>query len=246
MNSEDIQKKNLSQNSQRKPWSESDRATELTAHTSLLKCRQLTLGYGSKDLVRDLDYDINAGDYLCIVGRNGSGKTTFLRGIAGLLKPKSGVIELCDGLSRNQIGYLPQMTIVQKDFPASVEEIVLSAFQGKHRLLPFYRKAHRDRAMECMALTRTESLAKSCFRELSGGQKQRVLLARALCAAERLLLLDEPVTGLDPESTETMYRIIEELHQKGMTVVMVTHDVDTALDDATRVLDFNTISTKEK
>ena len=246
MNSEDIQKKNLSQNSQREPWSESDRATELTAHTSLLKCRQLTLGYGSKDLVHDLDYDINAGDYLCIVGRNGSGKTTFLRGIAGLLKPKSGVIELCDGLSRNQIGYLPQMTIVQKDFPASVEEIVLSAFQGKHRLLPFYRKAHRARAMECMALTRTESLAKSCFRELSGGQKQRVLLARALCAAERLLLLDEPVTGLDPESTETMYRIIEELHQKGMTVVMVTHDVDTALDDATRVLDFNTISTKGK
>ena len=246
MNSEDIQKKNLSQNSQREPWSESDRATELTAHTSLLKCRQLTLGYGSKDLVRDLDYDVNAGDYLCIVGRNGSGKTTFLRGIAGLLKPKSGVIELCDGLSRNQIGYLPQMTIVQKDFPASVEEIVLSAFQGKHRLLPFYRKAHRNRAMECMALTRTESLAKSCFRELSGGQKQRVLLARALCAAERLLLLDEPVTGLDPESTETMYRIIEELHQKGMTVVMVTHDVDTALDDATRVLDFNTISVKGK
>ena len=241
MNSEDIQRKSLSQNSQREP-----QATELTAHTSLLKCRQLTLGYGSKDLVRDLDYDINAGDYLCIVGRNGSGKTTFLRGIAGLLKPKSGVIELCDGLSRNQIGYLPQMTIVQKDFPASVEEIVLSAFQGKHRLLPFYRKAHRDRAMECMAQTRTESLAKSCFRELSGGQKQRVLLARALCAAERLLLLDEPVTGLDPESTETMYRIIEELHQKGMTVVMVTHDVDTALDDATRVLDFNTISTKEK
>ena len=241
MNSEDIQKKNLSQNSQREP-----QATELTAHTSLLKCRQLTLGYGSKDLVRDLDYDVNAGDYLCIVGRNGSGKTTFLRGIAGLLKPKSGVIELCDGLSRNQIGYLPQMTIVQKDFPASVEEIVLSAFQGKHRLLPFYRKAHRDRAMDCMALTRTESLAKSCFRELSGGQKQRVLLARALCAAERLLLLDEPVTGLDPESTETMYRIIEELHQKGMTVVMVTHDVDTALDDATRVLDFNKISMKGK
>ena len=166
MNSDDIQKKNLSQNSQREP-----QATELTAHTSLLKCRQLTLGYGNKDLVRDLDYDVNAGDYLCIVGRNGSGKTTFLRGIAGLLKPKSGVIELCDGLSRNQIGYLPQMTVVQKDFPASVEEIVLSAFQGKHRLLPFYRKAHRDRAMECMALTRTESLAKSCFRELSGGPK---------------------------------------------------------------------------
>lgn len=212
----------------------------------LLKCRQLTLGYGSKDLVRDLDYDVNVGDYLCIVGRNGSGKTTFLRGLAGLLKPKSGSIELCDGLRRSQIGYLPQMTLVQKDFPASVEEIVLSAFQGKHRLLPFYRAAHREAAMEAMALTRTESLAKSCFRELSGGQKQRVLLARALCAAERLLLLDEPVTGLDPESAETMYRIIKDLYQKGMTVVMVTHDVDTALGDASRVMDFNTISVKGK
>ena len=212
----------------------------------LIKCRQLTLGYGNKDIVSDFDYDINAGDYLCIVGRNGSGKTTLLRGISGLLSPKSGSIELCDGLTRNQIGYLPQITNVQKDFPASVEEIVLSAFQGKKGLLPFYKRAHRDRAMECMALTRTESLAKSCFRELSGGQRQRVLLARALCAAERLLLLDEPVTGLDPGATETMYRISEELHQKGMTVVMVTHDVDTALDDATRVLDFNTISTKEK
>ena len=212
----------------------------------LIKCRQLTLGYGSKDLVRDLDYDVNVGDYLCIVGRNGSGKTTFLRGLAGLLKPKSGDIELCEGLKRSQIGYLPQMTVVQKDFPASVEEIVLSAFQGKHRLLPFYGRAHRERAMECMALTRTESLRKSCFRELSGGQKQRVLLARALCAAERLLLLDEPVTGLDPESAKTMYRIIEDLHQNGMTVVMVTHDVDTALSASTRVLDFNEISAKGK
>ena len=212
----------------------------------LIKCRQLTLGYGSKDLVRDLDYDVNVGDYLCIIGRNGSGKTTFLRGIAGLLKPKSGDIELCEGLKRSEIGYLPQMTLVQRDFPASVEEIVLSAFQGKHRLLPFYGRARRERAMECMALTRTESLRKSCFRELSGGQKQRVLLARALCAAERLLLLDEPVTGLDPESSETMYRVIKDLHKKGMTIVMVTHDVDSALSDATRVMNFDQISVKGK
>ena len=136
------------------------------------------------------------------------------------------------------------MTVVQKDFPASVEEIVLSAFQGKFRLLPFYGRAQRDRAMECMALTRTESLRKSCFRELSGGQKQRVLLARALCAAERLLLLDEPVAGLDPESAEAMYRIVGDLHKNGMTVVMVTHDVDSALGSATRVMDFNTISVR--
>ena len=212
----------------------------------LITCRQLTLGYGNKDIVRDLDYDVNVGDYLCIIGRNGSGKTTFLRGLSGLLSPKSGDIELCEGLKRSEIGYLPQMTLVQRDFPASVEEIVLSAFQGKHRLLPFYGRARRERAMECMALTRTESLRKSCFRELSGGQKQRVLLARALCAAERLLLLDEPVTGLDPESTETMYRVINDLHKKGMTIVMVTHDVDSALDDATRVMNFDQISVKGK
>ena len=214
--------------------------------TPMIKCRQLTLGYGSKDIVRDLDYEVNVEDYLCIIGRNGSGKTTFLRGLAGLLSPKSGSIELCDGLKRSQIGFLPQMNVVQKDFPASVEEIVLSAFQGKFRLLPLYGRAQRERAMECMALTRTESLRKSCFRELSGGQKQRVLLARALCAADRLLLLDEPVTGLDPESTETMYHVIKDLHRQGMTIVMVTHDVEDGLNDATRVMNFDQISVKGK
>ena len=212
----------------------------------LLKCRQLTLSYGNKDIVTDFDYDIDVGDYLCIVGRNGSGKTTLLRGIAGLLSPKSGSIELCDGLTRNQIGYLPQMTTVQKDFPASVEEIVLSAFQGKKRFLPFYGKALQKRAIECMALTRTDSLRKACFRELSGGQRQRVLLARALCAAERLLLLDEPVTGLDPESTESMYRIISDLHHNGMTLVMVTHDLEAANRESSRILDFNPIEDRRK
>ena len=211
--------------------------------SALLKCRQLTLGYGNKDVVRDLDYDVNAGDYLCIVGRNGSGKTTFLRGLAGLLSPRSGSVELCDGLKRNQIGFLPQITVVQKDFPATVEEIVLSAFQGKKFFLPFYGRAQRERAMESMALTRTESLAKSCFRELSGGQKQRVLLARALTAAERLLLLDEPVTGLDPESADSMYRIFAFLlREKNMTIVMVTHDIEAAQKEASRVLDFNSMT----
>ena len=209
----------------------------------MIKCRNLTLGYGSKNIVNGFDYDINTGDYLCIIGRNGCGKTTFLRGLAGVLRPKAGKIELRDNLTRKQIGYLPQITIAQKDFPASVEEIVLSAFQGKSLLLPFYGSALRERASECLALTRTENLRKSCFRELSGGQKQRVLLARALCAADRLLLLDEPVTGLDPESAQNMYSIIKTLHeQKNMTIVMVTHDVESAQKYATRILDFNDIA----
>lgn len=206
----------------------------------LLKCNKLTLGYNNKDILHSFDYGIHSGEYLCIIGRNGCGKTTFLRGLAGVLRPKSGKIELCDNLRRNQIGYLPQITIAQKDFPASVEEIVLSAFQGKSLLLPFYGKALRKRANECLELTRTENLRKESFRELSGGQKQRVLLARALCAAERLLLLDEPVTGLDPESSQNMYSIIKDLHEnKNMTIVMVTHDVEAARNNATRILNFN-------
>ncbi len=209
---------------------------------NLIKCSQLTLGYGSKNIVNSFNYEINAGDYLCIIGRNGCGKTTFLRGLAGVLRPKAGKIELRDNLQRKQIGYLPQITVTQKDFPASVEEIVLSAFQGKSLLLPFYGRALRERANECLALTRTENLRKACFRELSGGQKQRVLLARALCAAERMLLLDEPVTGLDPESSQNMYNIIKELHeQKKMTIVMVTHDVEASAKYATRLLNFNEI-----
>ena len=209
----------------------------------LLKCNKLTLGYNNKDILHSFDYGIHSGEYLCIIGRNGCGKTTFLRGLAGVLRPKSGKIELCDNLRRNQIGYLPQITIAQKDFPASVEEIVLSAFQGKSLLLPFYGKALRKRANECLELTRTENLRKESFRELSGGQKQRVLLARALCAAERLLLLDEPVTGLDPESSQNMYNIIKDLHEnKNMTIVMVTHDIEAAHSNATRILNFNELA----
>lgn len=208
----------------------------------LLKCSNITLGYGSKNIVNNFNYTIHSGDYLSIIGRNGCGKTTFLRGLAGVLHPRAGKIELNSGLKRNQIGYLPQITVTQKDFPASVEEIVLSAFQGKKLLLPFYGKALRKRADECLELTHATNLRKESFRELSGGQKQRVLLARALCAAERLLLLDEPVTGLDPESSQNMYNIIRDLHEnKNMTIVMVTHDIDAARNNSTRILNFNEI-----
>lgn len=214
----------------------------INSTSPLLKCSNITLGYGSKNIVNNFNYTIHSGDYLSIIGRNGCGKTTFLRGLAGVLHPRAGKIELSSGLKRNQIGYLPQITVTQKDFPASVEEIVLSAFQGKSLLLPFYGKALRKRADECLELTHATNLRKESFRELSGGQKQRVLLARALCAAERLLLLDEPVTGLDPESSQNMYNIIKDLHEnKNMTIVMVTHDIDAARNNSTRILNFNEI-----
>lgn len=214
----------------------------INSTSPLLKCSNITLGYGSKNIVNNFNYTIHSGDYLSIIGRNGCGKTTFLRGLAGVLHPRAGKIELSSGLKRNQIGYLPQITVTQKDFPASVEEIVLSAFQGKSLLLPFYGKALRKRADECLEMTHATNLRKESFRELSGGQKQRVLLARALCAAERLLLLDEPVTGLDPESSQNMYNIIKDLHEnKNMTIVMVTHDIDAARNNSTRILNFNEI-----
>ncbi|WP_295069444.1 ATP-binding cassette domain-containing protein [uncultured Fibrobacter sp.] len=215
----------------------------INSTSPLLKCSNITLGYGSKNIVNNFNYTIHSGDYLSIIGRNGCGKTTFLRGLAGVLHPRAGKIELSSGLKRNQIGYLPQITVTQKDFPASVEEIVLSAFQGKSLLLPFYGKALRKRADECLEMTHATNLRKESFRELSGGQKQRVLLARALCAAERLLLLDEPVTGLDPESSQNMYNIIKDLHEnKNMTIVMVTHDIDAARNNSTRILNFNEIA----
>ena len=215
----------------------------INSTSPLLKCSNITLGYGSKNIVNNFNYTIHSGDYLSIIGRNGCGKTTFLRGLAGVLHPRAGKIGLSSGLKRNQIGYLPQITVTQKDFPASVEEIVLSAFQGKSLLLPFYGKALRKRADECLEMTHATNLRKESFRELSGGQKQRVLLARALCAAERLLLLDEPVTGLDPESSQNMYNIIKDLHEnKNMTIVMVTHDIDAARNNSTRILNFNEIA----
>ena len=208
--------------------------------------RDLSLGYDAHSIVEGLNFTVNAGDYLCIVGENGSGKTTLMKTLLHLQEPVGGQILIGDGLKKNEIGYLPQQTVVQKDFPASVREIVLSGCQGRCGLRPFYNKEEKQLAEENMQRMGITELASRCYRELSGGQQQRVLLARALCATKKVLLLDEPVTGLDPESAEAMYRIINDLHKNGMTVVMVTHDVDSALDSATRVMNFDQISVKGK
>ena len=163
-----------------------------------LLCRDLTLGYDQKSILEHLNFEVNAGDYLCIVGENGSGKSTLMKTILGLQPPLAGTVERGDGLRANEIGYLPQQTLVQRDFPASVEEIVLSGRQGRTGFWPFYRKADRESAEKNMERMGITAFRKRCYRELSGGQQQRVLLARALCATERMLLLDEPVSGLDP------------------------------------------------
>ena len=203
---------------------------------SLLTVSDLTIGYESAALVQDLNFSVNKGDYLCIVGENGSGKSTLMKTLLGLLKPISGAIKPGDGLKSNEIGYLPQQTEVQRDFPASVTELVMSGFAGAMGLRPFYTRAEKETALKNMMRMGIEDLKHSCYRELSGGQQQRVLLARALCATSRLLLLDEPVSGLDPKVTEDMYRLIASINRSGTAIIMISHDIHAAVSYATHVL----------
>ena len=203
---------------------------------ALLTCDSVTLGYENTVLVRDLSFSVNAGDYLCIVGENGTGKSTLMRTLLHLQEPMAGVIRTGDGVRPHDIGYLPQQTVVQRDFPASVAEIVLSGCQGKCGLRPFYSKDEKRLAAESMARMGVTDLADRCCRELSGGQQQRVLLARALCSAGKLLLLDEPVSGLDPRVTAEMYNLIESLNREGVTIVMISHDLAAAMRYASHIL----------
>lgn len=202
-----------------------------------LLCNQVSVGYEGKAVLQNLNFAVNAGDYLCIVGENGSGKSTLMKTLLGLQPPLAGKIETGDGLRQNEIGYLPQQTAAQKDFPASVQEIVLSGCQGRCGVRPFYNKAEKQLAKENMRKMQIEPLAKRCYRELSGGQQQRVLLARALCATQKMLLLDEPVSGLDPKVTAEMYQLIQDLNQKEkITVLMISHDLSAAVRYASHIL----------
>ena len=202
-----------------------------------LTCQNLCVGYDGKSVLQDLSFQVFAGNYLCVVGENGSGKSTLMKTILGLQPPISGRILTGDGLRKNEIGYLPQQTMVQKDFPASVREIVLSGCQGRCGSRPFYNKEEKQLALDAMDKMQITQLAKRCYRELSGGQQQRVLLARALCATQKMLLLDEPVSGLDPKVTAEMYALIEKLNcEDGITVIMISHDIAAAVQYASHIL----------
>lgn len=204
---------------------------------ALITCQDLSLGYAGNEILNHLTFTVYAGDYLCIVGENGSGKSTLMRTILGLQAPLSGKILIGDGLSQTEIGYLPQRTEAEQDFPATVWEIVLSGCQGKRGLYPFYSTAEKSLAHENIQKMGLSALERRCYRELSGGQQQRVLLARALCAAQKALLLDEPVSGLDPNAASEMYGLIQELnHSDGIAIIMISHDISAALRYANRIL----------
>jgi len=205
--------------------------------TELIVCRDVSLGYEGQSVLTHLDLSIHAGDYLCIVGDNGSGKSTLLRGLLGLLSPQSGEIWRAPELRKGAVGYLPQQTRAQKDFPATVFEVVLSGCLNRKGSRFFYTSAQKSEALMNLGKLGILELKDACYRDLSGGQQQRVLLARALCAASRLLILDEPITGLDPAAAQDLYKTLAYLNKKeGMAVVMVTHDLKSALRSARTVL----------
>ena len=201
-----------------------------------LRCQDLVVGYGAHPVSSALSFEVEQGDYLCIVGENGAGKSTLVQTLLGLLPAISGSIEFGEGFEPSHIGYLPQQTALQKDFPAIVNEVVLSGFQNRIGWRPFYSRREKLAARKCMIRLGIESLSRKCYRQLSGGQQQRTLLCRALCAGDRMLLLDEPTASLDPQATESLYELIRRLNREGMTIVMVTHDLFGASTEAKHFL----------
>ena len=203
---------------------------------SYITCENLILGYEGTPVAEHISFSVEKGDYLCIVGKNGAGKSTLMKTLLGLTPLMGGRIQYGDGLEAHEIGYLPQQTFVQRDFPASVWEIVLSGTLSKCGRRPFFHKEQKQLAEENMKRMDIWDLKRECYRNLSGGQQQRVLLARALCASSKLLVLDEPVTGLDPKVTLEFYQLITDLNREGLTIIMVSHDIHAAVRYASHVL----------
>lgn len=204
---------------------------------ALITCQNLTIGYDNHKIVENISFSIDQGDYLSVIGENGAGKSTLIKTILGLLKPISGKILTGDGLKKNSIGYIPQQTSVQKDFPASCWEVVLSGCLNRCGFRPFYNKEDKKRALDNFKRLHIEHLMKESYRNLSGGQQQRVLLARALCATNQIIILDEPIQGLDPSAIKELYQIINDLNKKeGITIVMITHDIYKGMNNANKVL----------
>ena len=203
----------------------------------IFECKDVTLGYENKVVAKNLNFKIDQGDYLCVVGENGTGKSTLIKTLLGLIKPLNGeVIANVQGKNHKGVGYLPQQTQAQKDFPASVWEVVLSGVLNNDHRCPFYNKKDKAEAEKNMEKLNILDLKKRCYRELSGGQQQRVLLARALCATDSVLILDEPVTGLDPAASMELYETIKDLNKKeNVTIIMVSHDIKNALNYATHI-----------
>lgn len=203
---------------------------------SLVECKDVCVSYENKCVISNLTFSVNEGDYIGIVGENGSGKSTLIKTMLLLKDLSGGNIITGEGLKKNEIGYLPQQTSIQRDFPASVWEVVISGCVNKRKLSPFYSQKDKALAEKNILKLGISDLKKMAYNELSGGQQQRVLLARALCATKKLLILDEPVSGLDPNITQDMYQLIEDINKDGITIIMVSHDIRGVMKYASHIL----------
>lgn len=205
--------------------------------TELIKCENVSLGYDNLIVAENINFSVGSGSYLCIVGENGSGKSTLVKTLLGLKKPVSGKITYADGFGTGDIGYMPQQTEVQKGFPASVFEVALSGRTNSMGMRPFYNRNDKLTALHDLRLMGVDDLKDKCYKELSGGQQQRVLLARALCATKRLLLLDEPMTGLDPHATAELHKLISDINKTlHISIIMISHDIHAAVNYSTHIL----------
>lgn len=202
----------------------------------ILECKKLSIGYDEKVICKDINFSLESGQYVCIIGENGSGKSTLLKTILGLNKQISGKVIFDKKFNKSYIGYLPQQTEAQRDFPAVVREVVLSGFINRMGLRPFYRRSEKAKAEEILKSLGIADLVNKSYRELSGGQQQRVLLARALCATDELLVLDEPTNALDVRSRNKLYQLIADLNKKGLSIIMVSHNIENVINDATHVI----------
>lgn len=203
---------------------------------TLIECKRLSVGYDKKVVCKDINFKVEEGDYLCILGENGSGKSTLLKTILGLNKAVFGKVIFEKSLSKNKLGYLPQQNDFQKDFPATVKEVIMSGFISQMGLRPFYTKAEKNKANGIIEFLGLENLTKNGFKELSGGQQQRVLLARALCATDKILVLDEPTNGLDSKTTNQFYKLLKNLNNSGLTIIMVSHNLDKVMEYASHIV----------
>lgn len=200
---------------------------------NLIEVKNLSVGYNHKAIVENISFTVNEGNAICIIGENGIGKSTLMKTLLGVLKPVSGEIIFSEN---KRFGYLPQINETQNDFPASVNEIVLSGLLNKKSFLAFYNKADKEIAMKNMEILHITHLKDKPFSSLSGGQKQRVLIARALCSTDNILFLDEPITGLDPQTKADFYETLALLQKEGITIVMITHNLEDFINEATHVL----------
>ena len=203
---------------------------------TLIECKRLSVGYDKKVVCKDINFKVEEGDYLCILGENGSGKSTLLKTILGLNKAVFGKVIFEKSLSKNKLGYLPQQNDFQKDFPATVKEVIMSGFISQMGLRPFYNKAEKNKANGIIEFLGLENLTKNGFKELSGGQQQRVLLARALCATDKILVWDEPTNGLDSKTTNQFYKLLKNLNNSGLTIIMVSHNLDKVMEYASHIV----------